>query len=349
MVFPMRNYPLAALLGGLSLLLIISMSFAVACGPVSIPLLQVWWIRADHLTGCFFPYDKALSAADSIVWQIRLPRVLLGALVGAGLAVTGAVLQGITRNKLADPHLLGVSSGAAMGAVLVLLHLGMILGGVTLPLGAFLGALGATAVIALLSGHDTGHPDRLILLGVAVSFVFGALNSLLIFVADHRAAHVVLFWLLGGLGAAKWSDLWLPGAALATALPILFFHAPHLNALMAGEETAVTLGIDVAPVRRRLFVVTALLTGALVAFSGVIGFVGLMVPHFVRRIVGADHHRVLPLSSVCGAVFLIWADVPARTMLSPDDLPIGIVTSLTGGAFFIWITLHRPGRRDQPR
>ncbi|MDP2700224.1 iron ABC transporter permease [Thalassospira sp.] len=338
----LRDCSLGLLLAALAVVLLLSITFAVAFGPVPIPALQVWKIALHHVWPDLLVPDWS-KGRDSIVWDIRFPRVVLGAIVGAGLAVVGTVLQGITRNKLADPHLLGVSSGAAMGAVVVLLHIGMIFGGMTLPLGAFAGALLATMIIAGLAGRSGGTPDRLILLGVAVSFVLGAMTSLLIFMADHRASHVVVFWMLGGLGTAQWQNLWFPVGVLMVGLLYLQFRARHLNALMSGEETAATLGIEVGNVRLQLFVICALVTGTMVSVSGMIGFVGLMVPHIVRQLAGADHRRVLPLAGLGGAIFLIWADVAARTILKPEDMPIGIITGLVGGLFFIWITLRHRG------
>jgi iron complex transport system permease protein len=269
---------------------------------------------------------------------VRFPRVLLGALVGAGLGVTGAVLQPLTRNPLADPHLLGVSSGAAFGAVLALLHTGLFLGLLTVPLFAFGGALLAiTAVPLIAKATHSMQADRLVLAGVAVAFIFTALANLLVFLGDPRAAQSVVFWMLGGLGLAQWPHLVFPAVVLGASLIYLVANARALNAVAMGDETAATLGIPVVRFRMTLFVVTALLTGVMVAFSGAIGFVGLMVPHFVRLAVGGDNAKVLPLSAFTGALILIWADLMARIAMAPEDLPIGIVTGLAGGLSLIWI------------
>jgi iron complex transport system permease protein len=332
---PRRFVALTALVGGF--FLILSISAGVSLGAVPIPLATVWGVVANKLSSGWV--EVAWSAGrESIVWDVRFPRVILGALVGAGLALTGAVLQPLTRNPLADPHLLGVSSGAAFGAILALLHLGMFLGVLTVPLMAFAGALLATALVpAVAVATRSMQADRLVLSGVAVAFIFTALGNLLVFLGDPRAASSVVFWMLGGLGLAQWEHLWIPGAVLFIALCCLVPQARQLNALAMGDETAATLGINVPLLRFFLFLVTALLTGVMVAFSGAIGFVGLMVPHVVRMMFGSDNAVVLPLSALTGALLLIWADLAARLVMAPEDLPIGVVTGLVGGIAFIAI------------
>ncbi|MEO9386971.1 FecCD family ABC transporter permease [Chromobacterium phragmitis] len=275
---------------------------------------------------------------DLIIWQLRLPRVLLGGMVGAGLALVGAALQATTRNQLADPHLLGVSSGATLGAVTVLLFSGNVLGGATLPLAAFAGALLATLLVTGIAVRQRRlQAERLLLAGVAVSFLLMALANLMLYLGDHRSASAVLFWMLGGLGQARWELLPAPLAALCLGLIALLAVARPLNALMAGEQTAVTLGIRVTRLRLAVFAASSLLTGTMVAVSGAIGFVGLMIPHIARRCVGADHRRLLPACALLGALFLIWVDAAARTLIAPEDIPVGVGTAAVGGAFFIWL------------
>jgi iron complex transport system permease protein len=331
-----RSFSLSTAGAGLVLLLL-SVSAGVSLGAVPIPLSTVWGVVANKLSPGLA--DIAWSAGrESIVWDVRFPRVILGALVGAGLAVTGAVLQPLTRNPLADPHLLGVSSGAAFGAIVALLHTGLFLGLLTVPLMAFAGALAATIIVpAVAAATRSMQADRLVLSGVAVAFIFTALGNLLVFLGDPRAASSVVFWMLGGLGLAQWAHLPIPLGALGLALCCLLPHARHLNALAMGDETAATLGINVPLLRVMLFLVTALLTGVMVAFSGAIGFVGLMVPHLVRMIFGSDNAVVLPLSALAGALVLIWADIAARLIMAPEDLPIGVVTGLVGGLAFTWL------------
>lgn len=322
--------------------LFLSVSVAVSVGAVSVPLPTVWGIIANKIVPGLVTPDWS-AGRESIVWDIRLPRAILACLVGAGLAIVGASLQAVTRNPLADPHLLGISAGGAFGAILALLHTGLFLGLMTVPLFAFLGALGATLIVLGVSQFaGATSADRLVLAGVAVSFVVMSAANVLIFLGDPRAAHTVVFWMLGGLGLAQWSQLAYPLVILIACGAYFALNARSLNAMTIGDETAATLGIPVGRFRLTVFAVGALITGVMVAFSGIIGFVGLMIPHIVRLIVGGDYARVLPVSALLGAIFLVWADIFARTVMAPDDIPIGIVTGLIGGVFFIWLLRRKP-------
>ncbi|MFF4366901.1 FecCD family ABC transporter permease [Streptomyces sp. NPDC001594] len=287
------------------------------------------------------------GAFASIVWDVRMPRVLLGAVVGAGLAVCGAVLQALVRNALADPFLLGASSGASAGAVAVIV-LGVGAGSaVGLPLAAFAGSLAAlVAVYALARRGGTMTTARLILAGVAVQYVLSALTSLVLVLSAHPdQLRSVLFWTLGGLGGARWDELALPAAALLAGTALLVALARPLDLLLAGEEGARTLGLDTGRFRAAAFVLTSLVVGVLVAYSGAIGFVGLMVPHAARTVVGAGHRALLPVCALAGAVFLSLADLLARTAAAPGEIPVGVVTALAGGPFFLWM-LRRSTRAE---
>ncbi|CAB3769302.1 FecCD family ABC transporter permease [Paraburkholderia humisilvae] len=318
----------------LTLLLLVSIVVATGLGPVSIRPAVTARIVFEHLSGA----SAVAGAQDNIVWLIRLPRVLLGALVGATLAVAGMVLQAATGNRLADPHLLGVSSGASVGAVAATLWIGAALGPFTLSALAFAGALAATSLVIALGARGRRlDSQRLLLSGIAVSFVMMACANLLLYLGDQRAAASVLFWMLGGLGLASWDMLGVPGSFAAGGLLLLVGRRRELNALMSGDIVATTLGVNVARIRGELFAVSSLLTAAMVAVSGTIGFVGLVAPHVCRRLVGADHNRLLPASALFGAIMLIWADVAARMLVAPDELPIGVITALLGGAFFVAI------------
>ncbi|MGR3433923.1 MAG: FecCD family ABC transporter permease [Shimia sp.] len=330
-----------AFVGGGVAALLVSLSIAISVGAVAVPAGTVWGVLANKLIpGLIEPTWS--KGREAIVWEIRFPRALLAMMVGAGLALVGASLQAVTRNPLADPHLLGISSGGAFGAILALLHTGLFLGLLTVPLMAFLGALGATAIVLGVSRFaDATSADRLVLAGVAVSFIVMAAANVLIFLGDPRATHTVVFWMLGGLGLAQWSQLIYPLTILLACGAWLMARARALNAMTVGDETAATLGLPVARFRLATFVVGALVTGVMVAFSGLIGFVGLMVPHLVRMVVGGDYARVLPASALVGAIFLLWADIAARTIMAPEDMPIGIVTGLVGGVFFVWLLGRR--------
>ncbi|WP_353228743.1 FecCD family ABC transporter permease [Pseudomonas qingdaonensis] len=326
----------------LSGLLLVSCVLSLGFGSAPVPVEVVARVLLFKVFGIAPEVPAWTAGQEHIVWLIRVPRMLLGALVGGGLAMIGAVLQAVTRNPLADPHLLGVTSGATLGAVLVVLHVGELIGVLTLPLAAFVGALcSMLLVLAIASRHGRLDSDRLLLCGVAVAFVMMALANLLLFMGDHRASSAVMFWMLGGLGLARWELLAVPAASVLLGLGLLLGMARALNALMAGEQTAVTLGLNARSVRLLAFLICSLLTGVLVAISGSIGFVGLMVPHIARRLVGAEHRRLLPVSLLLGSLFLIWVDVAARTLIAPEDLPIGIATAAIGGLFFIGMMRRR--------
>ena len=336
-----RSVVALPLLGAGLIALALSISAAVSVGAVTLPLSTVWGVVAER-TIPGLPAAEWPRGHAAIVWEVRLPRALLAAMVGAGLALVGASLQSVTRNPLADPHLLGISAGGAFGAILALLHTGLFLGLMTVPLLAFAGALCATLlVLGAAALARATSADRLVLAGVAVSFVVMSCANVLIFLGDPRATHTVVFWMLGGLGLAQWDQLLYPAAILAACGAWLAANAGRLNAMTVGDETAATLGIPVARFRLTVFVVGAALTGCMVAFSGIIGFVGLMIPHIVRLLVGGDYARVLPGSALAGAIFLVWADILARTAMAPEDIPIGIVTGLIGGVFFIWLLARR--------
>ncbi len=322
-------------------ILIGSLSVAISVGAIGVPLETVWGILMNKVAPDTITPDWS-KGREAIVWNIRVPRAILACLVGAGLAMVGASLQAVTRNHLADPHLLGISAGAAFGAILALLHTGLFLGLLTVPLMAFLGSLGATLIVLAVSQFASAtSADRLVLAGVAVSFIVMSAANVMIFLGDPRATHTVVFWMLGGLGLAQWDQLVYPAVILVSCGTYLWLKSDILNAMTIGDETATTLGIPVARFRLTIFVIGALITGVMVAFSGIIGFVGLMVPHIVRLLVGGDYRRLLPICALCGAVFLLWADVIARTIMAPDDMPIGIVTGLIGGVAFVWLLRRR--------
>ncbi|HAQ25953.1 FecCD family ABC transporter permease [Stutzerimonas nitrititolerans] len=325
---------------GLLVALLLSCVIALGFGPAAVPLGTVWGILGTQM-GLGLDLEWSRSQ-EHIVWLIRAPRILLGVLVGGGLALVGTALQAVTRNPLADPHLLGVSSGAALGAVLVVLYLGQFFGVFSLPLAAFIGAAGSMLlVLAVARRRGRLDSDRLLLAGVAVSFVLMALVNLLLYTGDHHATASVVFWMLGGLGSARWEVIWLPAICVLVGFSALLTMGRGLNALMSGEQTAVSLGFNGKWLRLQVFVCTSLLTGVLVSLSGAIGFVGLMVPHMARALVGAEHRRLIPISALLGGLFLVWVDVAARTLIAPEDLPIGIATAALGGLFFILLLKRR--------
>ncbi|UOE46143.1 iron chelate uptake ABC transporter family permease subunit [Agromyces larvae] len=309
--------------------LAVSIVAAVTIGPAGLAPVDVIRTVAAHLG---LGTSDLTHLQDAIVWELRMPRVLAAAAVGAGLALCGAVMQALTRNPLADPYLLGLSSGASVGAVLVLV-LGL---GLMLPLAAFIGALAALAATLGLARAAGGlSPTTTVLAGLAVSAAFGAVTSLIIFwSATTDSYREILNWLLGSLAGADWWSVALAGGALAVVGVPLLCSGRTLDAFTFGDSAAAALGVHVARTRVLLLIATALLTGALVAVSGAIGFVGLILPHAVRLAIGPGHRALLPLSALAGAVFLVWVDTGARTIFDPRELPVGILTALVGGPVF---------------
>lgn len=318
-------------------LLVGALGLGVVAGPADINLATVWKVALSKAVPEAVTVDWT-RAHERIIWDLRVPRALLAALTGAGLALSGAALQATTRNPLADPFLLGVSSGAALGAVAVISHLGAFAGLYSLPIAAFIGgALSLSLLIGVLGQEGAARPDRVILAGVAISFLLMAGTNLLIFLGDQRASHSVVFWMLGGLGRARWDNLWIPAGAVLVGAVWLIWKARALNALMMGEESAYSLGVHAARLRLSVLVMTALITSVLVSLTGVIGFVGLVVPHILRFWIGGDNRRLLPFCALGGAVFLVVVDVAARLVIAPQEMPIGVITGGVGGAYFCWL------------
>ena len=332
-------------------LLVASALVALTIGPAAITpgevLGSAWhhlltWL-SDHGLGIADPGTNPLSRIrDAIVWQGRAPRLLVAAAVGAGLALAGAVMQAITRNPLADPYLLGVSSGAALGAVAVLL-LGF---AVALPLAAFIGALlalGATLALAGIGGQLT--PSRTILAGIAVAQGASALVSFAIVAsAQGDSYREIINWLMGSVAGATWSSVVIAMAALVLIGTVLLARARTLDAFAFGDTAAASLGVNVSATRWLLLTLTALLVGAMVEVSGSIGFIGLVVPHVVRLLLGARHSRLLPVAAVVGAIFLLWADTGARSFFAPSEVPVGILTAAIGAPVFAWLLLRNRNR-----
>ncbi|WAB84727.1 iron ABC transporter permease [Microcella daejeonensis] len=333
-----------ALSGGLAIFVIGLLILSGATGSVPVTVLQAAQLTAGHLIpGLPWMSDGTLSALqDQAVWQFRLPRALLAGLAGAGLALAGALMQVTVRNSLADPYILGVSSGASVGAVTVIVVGSATLGGVTLNVAAFVGALVACVCAAALARKNGElSPTRMILAGVALGTLFSAVTSYLTIATDAQNVVSVLFFLLGSVSAASMSSLVAPAVALLIASVVAFAMTRTLNALMTGDESAASLGVDPSKARGLLLVIASLLTGAVVSVAGGIGFVGLVIPHVARIAVGSDHRRMLPVTLLAGAAFLIAADLLARTVSAPTEIPLGILTAFVGAPFFLWLMRRR--------
>lgn len=327
-----RRVPFVPLVVLLLLATAASIVASLAFGAERIPLGEVVATVADRFSGA------APGRWDVIVWELRIPRALMAVVVGAGLAVAGVGMQTLVRNPLADPYLLGISSGASVGATFVITTGALgIFGIYALSVGALLGAIASAVLVGVIAAAQGGlTPLRLVLTGVVLSAGLSAITSLLVFMsADPRAANSVMFWMLGSVGGATWEKLWIPALIVAVgALTLLAIHR-WMDAMAAGGDTAAALGLNVAVMRTSLFVGLAVLVGVLVAVSGGIGFVGLIAPHAARLLVGARHRVVLPVAALGGGLFLLWVDIIARLIARPQEIPLGVVTGAIGAPLFL--------------
>jgi iron complex transport system permease protein len=291
------------------------------------------------------------ATEQTILFSIRLPRILLAAIVGAALSSSGVIFQALLRNPLADPYILGISGGAAVGAIIGIMAGGVLsgasAGGGTMPIGVPLSAfLGAMTTIILLFGasarsHRDGQGNTLLLTGVIINAFFSAIIMFLIAISRNEQVHSILFWLMGDLSLVEGGDVLVAGAVLAGGFIVMMAHARSLNLLVTGEETAMQLGVHVAKVRKILLVTASTVTAVAVSVSGTIGFVGLIIPHILRLLLGPDHRLLLPASILFGAAFLVGADTIARTAMAPVELPVGVVTALCGAPYFIHLLRRR--------
>lgn len=333
------NAPFPAVVVFLVALLVISGLVAVSIGAVTIPLGDTWRIVLRHV---FRRPVPAHDVQDRIIWTFRAPRVAMALLAGAGLSVAGAALQALVRNPLADSYILGVNQGAALGAVAVIVLGSGAIGGLGVSAAAFAGAMVALLLVFFLGQRGgRSNPTRLILAGVAIGHLLSSAASYLEIHANSQALSGVVFWLLGSFSGATWSQLRIPTVIVVVTTAWLVLQRRGLNALLMGDESASSLGVDLNRFRGQVLVACALLSGTVVSVAGSIGFVGLMIPHLARLFVGADHRRVLPVSALLGASYLIWVDLAARTLERPAELPIGIFTALLGAPFFLWLMKRR--------
>jgi len=325
----------------LTVVLMLTIVFSLNVGFAQIPFPTVLGILTKRVPflGSLVGSPNISYVEETIILQIRMPRVLAGALVGAALAAAGVVYQGIFKNPMADSYILGVSAGAAVGASLaIVLGLGYTLFGVsTLPISAFAGSLIAVFVVYSISRVGSRVPvTTLLLSGIAVSIFLSAIVAVLQVIAGGKL-HVIVFWLMGGFSYVEWKDVWaiLPIICFGTA--VTYFYARDLNIFSFGEETAQHLGVNVERVKKFLLILGSLVTAAAVSISGLIGFVGLIIPHMTRILIGPDHRILLPTSTIVGATFLVLCDAAARVIVSPVELPVGVITALSGGPFFIYL------------
>jgi iron complex transport system permease protein len=309
-------------------------SLAVSIGEISIPVDTTAKAVANRLLGTGFELSRI---HEGIIWDYRLSRALVAASAGAALALCGAVLQALLRNPLAEPYVLGISAGASTGAVAVMI-LGFGYGVLTLSAGAFVGAVAAFLLVSLLAVGSGGGTDRIILAGVAGSQLFNALTSYIVTTsANAEQARGVMFWLLGSLSGVRWTDVYLAAPVAIAGFLVCMLYARALDAFTFGTDAAAALGIPVAGIRIVLLALTALLTATMVSIVGSIGFVGLVIPHAARFVVGPGHGRLLPATAISGAIFMVVADIVSRVIIPQQVLPIGVVTALFGAPAFALI------------
>lgn len=329
---PRSGWGAFAALSALSLIaLMLAISLAVSIGEIVIPLQTTAEAIANRVFGAAFTIKPI---HEGIIWDYRLSRALVAASSGAALALTGAILQALLRNPLAEPYVLGISAGASTGAVAIMI-LGVGAGVLTLSTGAFIGAVAAFVLVSLLAAGAGGGADRIILAGVAGSQLFNALTSYIVTTsANAEQARGVMFWLLGSLSGVRWPDVFLAMPVAFAGFLICMFHARALDAFTFGSDSAASLGIPVRRVRILLLGLTALMTATMVSIVGSIGFVGLVIPHAARFLVGPGHGRLLPTTALIGAIFMVLADIVSRTIVAQQVLPIGVVTALFGAPAF---------------
>nr|WP_198134014.1 iron ABC transporter permease [Clostridium saudiense] len=327
----------------LLVILFLSIGFAVTIGSVDISIKEVYQVILYKLLNIGDSSIGTGAVAD-VVWLIRMPRIVLAIAVGVGLSVVGIVMQAIVKNPLADPYILGVSSGASLGATLaVVLGIGSSFGSNSLGIMGFIGAFGVSILVLIISNiGERSNSIKLLLAGMALSSVCSSFSSFLVYISDDsQKLKTITFWLMGSLAGAKWNEIVIIMPIII--LGVIFFMTQYrtLNLMLLGDEVSITLGTDLHKFRIIYLVITSLMIGLLVYVSGMIGFVGLIIPHIVRMIFGTDHKKIIPISALLGAIILIWADVLSRALIKGTEIPIGIVISIIGSPLFVWLMIKK--------
>ena len=338
-----KSSTFALICGVMVVILGLSIIMAIHVGAVDLTPSWVLQILVNNICGKEIYTAVWPGYAQGIVWGMRLPKVLVAACVGAGLSLVGIMMQAMTKNSMADPYLLGVSSGASAGATAAILVGTLpLLGAVSVQTGAFAGAIVSSLLVFFLAGASGRvSSTKLVLSGVAVSSLFSAISNLLIFMqGSDKKLSAVLFWMTGSFASASWKDVLPVFISLVICVIVMLMIHRALDALLLGEEMAITVGVDVPKIKIIVILLSALVTGIMVSVSGTIGFVGLVIPHISRSIIGTVHKRVVPFAVLLGSIFMIWADAIARVVVAPSELPIGIVTAFVGAPFFL-VLLHK--------
>ncbi|WEV45851.1 iron ABC transporter permease [Streptococcaceae bacterium ESL0687] len=342
-----RKIPVIIWAGLFLVLIAVSVIISVSNGQADISFWDVGRILVNKMSqGAIGDLTDLPASSVNIIWFIRMPRILLAIFVGLGLALCGAVMQAVVQNPLADPYILGISSGSSLGATFAILigfGSGSILSQFGLGFGAFVGAMIATLSVLLLSnigGRMTSV--KLILSGSVISSLFGSISNLIVYMAGNsEGIKTIQFWLMGSLASATWSKLGMVIIPVLLVFTFFLTQSRILNVMLLGDEAAITLGVSLGKYRRIYMVLTSLVTGLIVANSGMIGFVGLIVPHIVRGLFGSDHKIILSMTAVCGALFMVWADLISRILIKGVELPIGIITAMIGAPLFIYIIVKK--------
>jgi len=322
----------------ISITLVLIMGLSVTIGSYEMTIVDVYRIIAQGIL------NHGDTTADLVVWNVRLPRILMGMLAGSGLGICGAVLQAVLRNPLASPFTLGIAAAATFGASLaIILGAGFVDGAHLVVINAFVFTLLSSFIIYGLAYAKKFTPGAIIMAGIAISYLFGALTSFLQYIGTADALQQVIFWTMGSLGRANWVSIQIVTAILVLTVPLLLWYAMDLNVMSSGDEAAKSMGVDITRVRIVTLVITSLITAGILCFTGTIGFVGLVGPHMCRMIIGPDHRFLIPASGIMGALILISADAVARTLFAPQVIPIGIMTSFIGVPFFIYLFVKRRG------
>jgi iron complex transport system permease protein len=321
------------------LLTVLLCGISISLGPLKFSVLEVYATILDRFFPNFFDVPEL---APIVVWNIRITRVIMGVLAGAGLAIAGAAMQGVLRNPLASPFTLGISAGAGLGAALAILFgVGFVGGGLLLVGNAFIFSLIPAFVIVGLSRFKRATPETMILAGIAMTYIFSAVSSLLHYFSEAEALKNVVVWLMGDLGKATWGDFSTVTPVLAVCIIVLIWKSWDLNVMGAGDETAKSLGINVERTRVIIMMAASFLTAVIICFTGMIGFIGLVAPHITRICIGGDNRFLIPASGIFGAAFLVAADIIAREVVAPVIIPVGIVTSFVGGPLFLYLIIRK--------
>lgn len=318
--------------------------FAITIGTVDIPMKTVIDVVLAKFNPGPYPDNYSKGTLHDVIWLIRMPRVVLACFVGMALAVVGVVMQAIVKNPLADPYILGISSGASLGATLaILLGVGTVMGGNFVGIMAFIGAFAISIGVLMISNvGGKSNSIKLLLAGMALSAVCSSFSSLVIFLADDREGmKSITYWLMGSLAGAKWSQLSFIIPFILIGVIFLSTQYRTLNLMLLGDNVSITLGKDLYNHRRLYLIITSLMMGLVVYCSGMIGFVGLIIPHIGRMLFGTDHKKLILVSALFGSIFMIWADILSRTLLPHAELPIGILISAIGAPCFIWLLSRR--------